>query len=145
MNEDVAGDWRADDSDDEEPKYIWRNVTKNGDIKKCILVDGKMDSGIIILLSPSLKIVMENHVKKLYVIFFKTILGRPKPGDTVLVKVQGKLKDGTIVDDYPTMVFIIGEYEVIDGLDLVVQSMYRNELSIVSIKPDMAYGEQGKT
>ena len=63
MNEDVAGDWRADDSDDEEPKYIWRNVTKNGDIKKCILVDGKMDSGIIILLSPSLKIVMENHVK----------------------------------------------------------------------------------
>ena len=88
---------------------------------------------------------MENHVKKLYVIFLKTILGRPKPGDTVLVKVQGKLKDGTIVDDYPTMVFIIGEYEVIDGLDLVVQSMYRNELSIVSIKPDMAYGEQGKT
>jgi len=114
VNEDVAGDWRADDSDDEEPKYIWRNVTKNGDIKKCILVDGKMDSG------------------------------RPKPGDTVLVKVQGKLKDGTIVDDYPTMVFIIGEYEVIDGLDLVVQSMYRNELSIVSIKPDMAYGEQGR-
>lgn len=73
VNDDVAGDWRADDSDDEEPKYIWRNVTKNGDIKKCILVDGKMDSG------------------------------RPKPGDTVLVKVQGKLKDGTIVDDYPTM------------------------------------------
>jgi len=33
---------------------------------------------------------------------------------------------------------------VIDGLDLVVQSMYRNELSIVSIKPDMAYGEQGR-
>ena len=89
---------------------------------------------------------MENHVKNcMYVIFFKTFLGRPKPGDTVLVKVQGKLKDGTIVDDYPTMVFIIGEYEVIDGLDLVVQSMYRNELSIVSIKPDMAYGEQGKT
>ena len=87
---------------------------KDGKIKKCILVDGKFDSG------------------------------RPKPGDTVLVKVQGKLKDGTIVDDYPTLVFTIGEYEVIDGLDLVVQSMYRNELSIVSIKPEMAYGEQGK-
>ena len=87
---------------------------KDGKIKKCVLVDGKFDSG------------------------------RPKPGDTVLVKVQGKLKDGTIVDDYPTLVFTIGEYEVIDGLDLVVQSMYRNELSIVSIKPEMAYGEQGK-
>ena len=32
------------------------------------------------------------------------------------------------------MVFNIGDYEVIEGLDLVVQSMYKNELSIVSIK-----------
>ena len=24
----VSEDWLADDSDDEEPKYIWRNVTK---------------------------------------------------------------------------------------------------------------------
>jgi hypothetical protein len=104
----------ADDSDDDEPKYLWRNVTKNGCIKKCVLVDGKMD------------------------------LGRPKSGDTVLVKTQGKLKDGTIVDDYPTMVFNVGEYEVVDGLDLAVQSMYKNELSIVSIKPELAYGVQGR-
>ena len=106
----------ADDSadEDEEPKYIWRNVTKNGCIKKCVLVDGKMD------------------------------LGRPKPGDTVLVKTQGKLKDGTIIDDFPTMVFNVGEYEVIDGLDLAVQSMHKNELSIVSIKPELAYGEIGR-
>lgn len=103
-----------DSDNDEEPKYIWRNVTRNGGIKKCILVDGKMD------------------------------LGRPKPGDTVLVKSQGKLKDGTIIDDYPSMVFNVGEYEVIDGLDLVVQSMYKNELSIVSIKPELAYGETGR-
>ena len=102
-----------DSDNDEEPKYLWRNVTKNGCIKKCVLVDGKME------------------------------LGRPKPGDTVLVKSQGKLKDGTIVDDYPTLVFNIGEYEVVDGLDLVVQSMYKNELSIVSIKPELAYGEKG--
>ena len=102
-----------DSDNDEEPKYLWRNVTKNGCIKKCVLVGGKME------------------------------LGRPKPGDTVLVKSQGKLKDGTIVDDYPTLVFNIGEYEVVDGLDLVVQSMYKNELSIVSIKPELAYGEKG--
>ena len=108
----------ADDSacedDEEEPKYIWRNVTKNGWIKKCVLVDGKIE------------------------------LGRPKPGDTVLVKTQGKLKDGTIIDDFPTMVFNVGEYEVIDGLDLAVQSMYKNELSIVSVKPELAYGEIGR-
>ena len=88
----------------DEPKFIWRNVTKNGWIKKCILVDGLMDGG------------------------------RPKAGDAVLVKSQGKLKDGRIIDDEPSMVFSVGDYEVIEGLDLVVQSMYKNELSIVSIK-----------
>ena len=71
-------------------------------------------------------------------------LGRPKTGDTVLVKIQGKLKDGTIIDNHPTLVFNVGEYEVIDGLDLVVQSMYKNELSIVSIKPELAYGDKGR-
>ena len=47
--------------------------------------------------------------------------GKPKSGDVVLVKSQGKLKDGTMIDDYPTLVFRVGEYEVIEGLDLVVQ------------------------
>ena len=98
----------------DEPKYIWRNVTKNGAIKKCILVDGMMDGG------------------------------RPKPGDAVLVKTQGKLKDGTIIDDEPSMVFNIGDYEVIEGLDLAVQSMYKNELSIISVKPELAYGTLGR-
>jgi len=95
-------------------QYNWRNVTRNGDIKKCILVDGVKEGG------------------------------RPKQGDVVLVKSQGKLKDGTMIDDYPTLVFRVGEYEVIEGLDLVVQSMYKNELAIISIKPNLAYGELGR-
>ena len=78
-------------------------------IKKCVLVDGIMEGG------------------------------RPKPGDAVLVKSQGKLKDGRIIDDEPSMVFNIGDYEVIEGLDLVVQSMYKNELSIVSIKVSLTF------
>ena len=57
-------------------------MTKNGAIKKCILVDGLIEGG------------------------------RPKPGDAVLVKTQGKLKDGTIIDDEPSLVFNIGDYEV---------------------------------
>ena len=93
----------------DEPKYIWRNVTRNGMIKKCVLVDGILEGG------------------------------RPKPGDAVLVKSQGKLKDGRIIDDEPSMVFNIGDYEVIEGLDLVVQSMYKNELSIVSIKVSVSF------
>jgi len=99
---------------DEQTVYNWRNVTRNGDIKKCILVDGVKEGG------------------------------RPKQGDVVLVKSQGKLKDGTMIDNYPTLVFRVGEYEVIEGLDLVVQSMYKNELAIISIKPNLAYGELGR-
>lgn len=99
---------------DEQCVYNWRNVTRNGDIKKCILVEGAKEGG------------------------------RPKNGDVVLVKSQGKLKDGAMIDDYPTLVFRVGEYEVIEGLDLVVQSMYKNELAIVSIKPSLAYGSQGR-
>jgi FKBP-type peptidyl-prolyl cis-trans isomerase len=95
-------------------KFNWLNVTRNGMIKKCILVHGLIEGG------------------------------RPKNGDTVLVKSQGKLKEGCIVDDYPTLVFNVGEHEVIEGLDLAVQSMYKNELSIVSVKPEMAYGSQGR-
>ena len=84
-------------------QYNWRNVTRNGDIKKCILVEG----------------VKEGE-------------GRPRAGDVVLVKSQGKLKDGALIDDYPTLVFRVGEYEVIEGLGLVGQvgdKKYHREIS----------------
>jgi len=113
-----VNDKMIDDEDgamgDEQAVYNWRNVTKNGDIKKCVLVEGAREGG------------------------------RPRAGDAVLVKSQGKLKDGTMIDDYPTLVFRVGEYEVIDGLDLAVQSMHKNELSIISIKPPLAYGSLGR-
>ncbi|XP_023332091.1 uncharacterized protein LOC111704170 [Eurytemora carolleeae] len=104
-----------DDGDDEKTVYNWRNVTTNGDVKKCILVEGSREEG------------------------------RPMRGDIVLVKSQGKLKDGTMVDDIPSLVFRVGEYEVVEGLDLVVQSMFKNELSIVSVKPKLAYGDLGRS
>ncbi len=95
-------------------KYIWRNVVKSGAVKKCVLVEGKEDGG------------------------------RPTAGDVVLVRSQGKLRDGTIVDDHSTLVFNVGEHEVIEGLDLAVRSMHKNELSILSVKPEAAYGQQGR-
>jgi len=104
-----------DDDDESGPsEYIWRNVIRSGAVKKCVLVEGVPGGG------------------------------RPKSGDTVLVKSQGKLKDGTIIDDFPTLVFNVGEYEVIEGLDLAVRSMNKNELSILSVKPELAYGQLGR-
>ena len=29
--------------------------------------------------------------------------------------------DGTMIDDYPALVFRVGEYEVVEGLDILVQ------------------------
>jgi len=110
----VRGEEDEDNKEEPQAVYNWRNVTRNGDIKKCVLVEGVREGG------------------------------RPKSGDVVLVKSQGKLKNGTMIDDYPTLVFRVGEYEVIEGLDLVVQSMYKNELAIISIKPPLAYGELGR-
>ena len=44
----------------------------------------------------------EIHQKKnFFQVDGKIELGRPQTGDAVLVKTQGKLKDGTIVDDNP--------------------------------------------
>ena len=95
-------------------KYIWRSVVKSGAVKKCVLVEGRTEGG------------------------------RPSPGDTVLVRSQGKLKDGTIVDDHSTLVFNVGEHEVVEGLDVAVRSMHKSELAIVSVKPEAAYGDVGR-
>ena len=54
-----SSDEESGDDSNSSPKFNWQNVTKNGMIKKCILVDGVTEGG------------------------------RPRSGDTVLVKSQG--------------------------------------------------------
>ncbi len=98
----------------ERHKFVWRNVMKSGAVKKCVLAEGRAEKG------------------------------RPTVGDTVLVRSQGKLRDGTIVDDHSTLVFNVGEHEVIEGLDVAVRSMHKSELAIVSVKPEAAYGDLGR-
>ena len=39
-----------------------------------------------------------------------------------------------MIDDYPTLVFRIGEYEVIEGLDLVVQVKLSTNVYFISIR-----------
>jgi FKBP-type peptidyl-prolyl cis-trans isomerase len=99
-------------------KYVWRNVVKSGAVKKCVLVEGGEGAA-----QPP---------------------PRPTAGDMVLVRSQGKLRDGRIVDDHATLVFTVGEHEVIEGLDVAVRSMAKNELAIVSVKPEAAYGKVGR-
>ena len=38
--------------------------------------------------------------------------------------------DGTMIDDYDTLVFRVGEYEVVEGLDLAVQVNLDLDISV---------------
>ena len=40
-----------------------------------------------------------------------------------------------MIDDYPTLVFRVGEYEVIEGLDLVVQVNFFTIYEYLNCKP----------
>ena len=53
------------------------------------------------MLTKAKQIISLNLNFKNFKVDGKSELGRPKTGDAVLVKTQGKLKDGTIVDDNP--------------------------------------------
>ncbi|KAL6293588.1 hypothetical protein ACE6H2_001730 [Prunus campanulata] len=69
---------------------------------------------------------------------------RPNDGSVVQVKLVGKLHDGTIFtkkghDDEP-FEFRIDEEQVIDGLDRAVKNMKKEEVALVTIQPEYAFG-----
>ncbi|MCL4137241.1 UNVERIFIED_CONTAM: hypothetical protein GTU68_045827 [Idotea baltica] len=68
---------------------------------------------------------------------------RPSKGDSVTVKAQGRLEDGTEVEVLDDFVFTVGGGEVIHGLDLVVSLMDKGEEADVYMEARFAYGEKG--
>eukprot|EP00898_Chlorokybus_atmophyticus_P000263 jgi/Chlat1/1237/Chrsp115S00751 len=72
---------------------------------------------------------------------------KPEKGDEVTVHYVGKLLDGTQFDssrdkDVP-FTFTLGQGQVIKGWDKGVASMKKDEISILTCKPDYAYGKNG--
>ncbi|KMZ56517.1 hypothetical protein ZOSMA_94G00430 [Zostera marina] len=71
---------------------------------------------------------------------------RPEDGLSVWIKSTGKLEDGTIFDRFGFDVdggfqFILGEEQVITGLDIAAATMAKGEVSLLTIKPQYGYGE----
>lgn len=69
---------------------------------------------------------------------------RPNDGAVAMVKLIGKLQDGTIFlkkgyDEEP-FEFKIDEEQVIDGLDRAVKTMKKGEIALVTIYPEYAFG-----
>lgn len=70
-------------------------------------------------------------------------MNRAQEGDTVTVTFQGTLDDGSIFDasdENDPLTFILGEHQVIPGLEMAVSGMSVGERKTVNIPPEQGYG-----
>ncbi|KAK0590068.1 hypothetical protein LWI29_022313 [Acer saccharum] len=71
---------------------------------------------------------------------------RPNEGSVVKVKLIGKLENGTVFikkghgEGEELFEFMTDEEQVIDGLDRAVMSMKKNEVALLTIAPEYAFG-----
>ncbi|KAM8713934.1 hypothetical protein ACLKA7_014142 [Drosophila subpalustris] len=67
----------------------------------------------------------------------------PNRGDLVTIKFTGKLEDGTIVEKEESFQCHVGDFEVIQGLDMVLPMMYVGEQAQLTVDPRFGYGATG--
>ncbi|CAL8324950.1 FKBP prolyl isomerase 16 [Gadus morhua] len=69
---------------------------------------------------------------------------RPTWGQEVTVKLQGFLEDRSVVEKDRKLVFVIGEADVIQGLEECVITMQRDEITLLLAGSQYAYGLLGR-
>ncbi|KAJ1530594.1 hypothetical protein ONE63_005476 [Megalurothrips usitatus] len=69
---------------------------------------------------------------------------RPQRSDLCEINLEGRLKDGTIIEKYDNLFLHAGDGEVIQGVDLVLSLMDQGEQCLVEIGPRFAFGPQGR-
>ncbi|XP_041372557.1 peptidyl-prolyl cis-trans isomerase FKBP8-like [Gigantopelta aegis] len=69
---------------------------------------------------------------------------RPKAGETVFLKTEGKLDDGTVIDKFESVSFILGDGDVIQAWDLAVSLMDMGEICELVTHCKYAYGSVGR-
>ncbi|XP_076764044.1 peptidyl-prolyl cis-trans isomerase FKBP8 [Xylocopa sonorina] len=69
---------------------------------------------------------------------------RPNRSDICVLRIVGKLKDGTTVEEYEDLKIQLGDVEVIQGLDLAIALMDVDEVAEIEVDPRFAYGSLGK-
>ena len=68
---------------------------------------------------------------------------RAQEGDTVTITYRGTLADGSafdVAEEGETTTFVLGDNEVIPGLERAISGMEVGERKIVTIPPEEAYG-----
>lgn len=72
-------------------------------------------------------------------------MNKAQEGDTVTVTFQGLLEDGSVFDacdEADPLVFVLGEHEVLPGLELAVMGMQEGDRKTVTIPPEQGYGNR---
>ncbi|XP_068145424.1 peptidyl-prolyl cis-trans isomerase FKBP8 [Drosophila tropicalis] len=68
---------------------------------------------------------------------------RPNRGELVTINFSGKLDNGALVEDEKNFQCHVGDYEIVQGLDMVLPMMNVGEVAEVSVDPRFAYGSTG--
>lgn len=70
-------------------------------------------------------------------------MNKAQDGDTVTITFQGVLDDGSVFDasdESDPLVFVVGENEVLPGLEIAVLGMVVGDQKTVTIPPEQGYG-----
>lgn len=71
------------------------------------------------------------------------VMNKAQDGDTVTITFQGVLDDGSIFDESgesDPLVFVVGENEVLPGLEMAVLGMEVGDQKTVTVPPEQGYG-----
>ncbi|EDW59993.1 peptidyl-prolyl cis-trans isomerase FKBP8 [Drosophila virilis] len=68
---------------------------------------------------------------------------RPSRGDLVTITYTGKLEDGTVVEKEERFQCHVGDFEVVQGIDMVLPMMHVGEVSQVNVDQRFGYGTIG--
>lgn len=68
---------------------------------------------------------------------------KPQRGELVTISFTGKLDDGIVVEKQDNFQIHVGDFEVVQGLDMVIPLMNVGEVAEVKIDPRFAYGSLG--
>ncbi|XP_067629410.1 peptidyl-prolyl cis-trans isomerase FKBP8 [Eurosta solidaginis] len=71
------------------------------------------------------------------------ICKRPARGDLVTISFTGKLLDGTLVEQKEKIQVHVGDFEVVQGLDMAIPLMNVGEIAEITVDARFAYGSIG--
>ncbi|XP_014095636.1 peptidyl-prolyl cis-trans isomerase FKBP8 [Bactrocera oleae] len=71
------------------------------------------------------------------------LIARPARGDLVTVTFNGRMPNGIVVEKKENYQIHVGDYEVVQGLDMVIPLMNIGEVAEVTIDARFAYGSLG--